>query len=162
MKSKILNELLIIIVLTVLLGIIVYFIPNTVLRLVIGLLVLLLFPGYALMAALFPRKNALGSIEWLTYSLVVSIVIISLIGIILNYTPWGITLHSSLITNGLFILAAATIAMFRRYRLADEERGDIRWSFRFSFGNNQSVTDRVISCILIVAILGAAVTMIYA
>lgn len=162
MKSKIFNELLIIIILTVLLGIIVYFSPNTVFRLMIGLPVLILAPGYALLATLFPRKNALGSIEWLAYSLVVSVVVIAFIGIILNYTPWGITLRSSLIFNGVFILMAVAIAMFRRYRLADEERGDIHWSFRFSFGNNQSVTDRVISGLLVVAILGAAATMIYA
>jgi uncharacterized membrane protein len=161
-KNKILNELLIIIFLTVLLGVIVYFAPYLVLRLVLGLPVLLLFPGYALLAALFPRRNALGSIEWVAYSLGVSIAVVSLIGILLNYTPWGITLHSSLIANGVFIVVAATFALCRRYGLADEERGNIRWNFKFPFGKNRSVTDRVIFGILMLAILGAAVAMIYA
>lgn len=162
MKNKILNELLVIIILTVLLGLIIYFAPNLILRLILGLPVLILFPGYALLTALFPRKNALGGIEWMAYTLAVSIAVVSLIGIILNYTPWGITINSALIANGVFIVAAAAFAWCRRYRLADEERDGLKWHFGFSFGKKQSIVDRLISGILMLAILGAAVAMIYA
>lgn len=124
---------------------------------------LLLFPGYALLAALFPRRNALGSIEWIAFSLAVSIAVVSLIGIILNYTPWGITVNSALVANALFIIATAAVAWARRYLLDDVERDLFQWHFSLPFFNsNQNTADKVISGVLMLAVLGAAVTMIYA
>jgi uncharacterized membrane protein len=161
-RKKILNELLIIIILTVLLGVIVYYSPNSILRAVLGLPVLLFFPGYALLAALFPKRSALGSIEWMAFSLGVSIAVVSLIGVILNYTPWGITLRSALIANAVFVIAASLAAWWQRFRLADAERVHFRLNLELPFGKNRSIADNVISGVLTLAILGAIVTMVYA
>jgi uncharacterized membrane protein len=132
------------------------------LRAVLGLPVLLFFPGYALLAALFPKRSALGSIEWTAFSLGVSIAVVSLIGLILNYTPWGITLRSALMANAVFIIAASIAAWCQRYRMADAERVTFRFNFKLPFGKNRSITDNVISGVLTLAILGAIVTIIYA
>jgi uncharacterized membrane protein len=160
-KIRVLNELLLIIILTVLLGIIVYFSPSSILRVIFGLPALLFFPGYALLSALFPARDALHSLEWAAFSLAVSIAAVSLIGIILNYTPWGITLHSALLANAGFIIAAAALAWLRRYRINATERGIVQFNIKLPFDQNQNTADKIISIILALAVLGAAGTLVY-
>jgi uncharacterized membrane protein len=52
----------------------------------------LFFPGYVFITALFPEKKELDNLERLALSLGLSIAIVPLIGLLLNYTPWGIRL----------------------------------------------------------------------
>ena len=162
MKIKIPNEQLLIILLTVLLILIITLLPSSVLRVALGLPALFLFPGYALLSALFPRRNALSNIEWTVFTLGISIAVVSLIGIILNYTPWGLTVNTVLNTNAIFIVVAAVFAWFRRYRLNITERFVIQLNIKLPLTGTQNVTDKVISGILLFTILGAAVAMIYA
>src|SRR3972149_42796 len=61
-------------------------------RIILGLPFVLFFPGYALMAALFPRKDDIDPIERVALSLGLSIAVVPLIGLALNYSPWGIRL----------------------------------------------------------------------
>ena len=61
-------------------------------RIVLGVLFVLFFPGYTLVAALFPARNSIGRIERLALSFGLSIAVVPLIGLGLNYTPWGIRL----------------------------------------------------------------------
>ena len=66
------------------------------LRIALGLAFVLFFPGYTLIAALFPRKEQLGGIERMTLSFGLSIAVVPLIGFALNYTPWGIRVYPTL------------------------------------------------------------------
>jgi uncharacterized membrane protein len=47
----------------------------------------LFFPGYTLISALFPRKDSLSGVERLALSFGLSIAVVPLIGLILNYMP---------------------------------------------------------------------------
>ena len=67
------------------------FSPWDVLRIVLGLPLVLFFPGYTLLLALFPRKDRLGGVERLVLSIGLSIVITAFLGLIINFTAWGIT-----------------------------------------------------------------------
>lgn len=60
------------------------------LRIFLGVLFLLFFPGYTLLAALFPRKDSLDPFERVALSFVLSIAVVPLLGLILNYTPGGL------------------------------------------------------------------------
>ncbi len=60
--------------------------PSNILRIILGLPFLLFFPGYTLVAALFTRKEGMGSIERVALSFGLSIAVVPLIGLILNYT----------------------------------------------------------------------------
>jgi uncharacterized membrane protein len=60
------------------------------LRIAISLIFILFFPGYTLVAALFPKKGALDGMERIALSFGLSIALVPLIGLALNYTPWGI------------------------------------------------------------------------
>ena len=125
------------------------------LRIVLGLPFLLFFPGYALIAALFPRKESLSGIERVALSFGLSIAVVPLIGLILNYTPWGIRLYPILISLMVFIVAMSGVAYYRRRRLSPQERFGVSFNIKMPSWKGQSMADKVLSVVLVVAILGA-------
>ena len=56
-----------------------------------------------------------------------SIAVVPLIGLILNYSPWGIRLESILWSVASFIFIMVAIAWLRRKRLPEEERFGIEF-----------------------------------
>src|SRR5659263_694396 len=72
---------------------------ESVLRNILGLPLVLFLPGYALIAALFPAKSDLDGIERTALSFGLSIAVVPLMGLGLNYTPWGIRLLPILIST---------------------------------------------------------------
>jgi uncharacterized membrane protein/LysM repeat protein len=90
-------------------------------RVALGLPFVLFFPGYALVAALYPRKDDLEAIERIALSLGLSIAVVPLIGLALNYSPWGIRLNPILAFVTLFIVLAAAAALYRRQTVLPEE-----------------------------------------
>lgn len=120
MKIKIRNELIPLNVLVVVLIIAIIFFPSNALRIVLGLPFVFFFPGYALMAALFPGKKGINTIERIALSFGISIAIVPLIGLILNYTRWGIRLEPVLYSVASFIFIASIVAWLRRRRLPEQ------------------------------------------
>jgi uncharacterized membrane protein len=161
LRIKIGNELLPLNLLVILLIVAIIFTPSVVLRIVLGLPFVFFFPGYALTAALFPKREGLGGIERIALSFGMSIAVVALIGLILNYTWWGITLESTLYSVASFIFLVSIIAWVRRKRLPEEERFDINFQLRLP-GWGWSAWDTVLSVVLVVAILGALGMLGYA
>ncbi len=157
------NELWLIDVLTILLILIITFSPSaTILRIILGLPLVLFFPGYNLIAALFPRKENLGGVERVALSFGLSIAVAPLMGLILNYTPWGIRIYPVLISLTAFILVMSGLAWHRRRRLAPNERFVVEiHSHLASPFEGKGVVDRALSAILIAAIIGAIGTLGY-
>jgi uncharacterized membrane protein len=153
--------LLLINLLTWLLVIIINFVPSSVVRIIIGLPFVLFFPGYALILALFPRKEGLSGIERVALSFGLSIAVVPLIGLILNYTPWGIRLEPILYSITFFIFVMSIITLLRQRRLPEGER----FSIQFTLGRpalwRGSAWDKVLSIVLVLAILGALGTLGY-
>ena len=102
MKLK--YDLLFIVILNIFLILIIYFLPNLALQIILGLPALLLFPGYTLIRALFPKKGSLHTTETLALSFGLSMLLVAFIGLILNYTSWGIQLNTILFAN-VFLLS---------------------------------------------------------
>lgn len=114
MKNKLPIGLLIIDILTIILVISVLLIDSKVIRLILGIPFLLFFPGYTLIAALFPEKQeGMPGIERATLSFISSVVIVVFIGLGLNYTPWGIKLEPVAYSISVFILVVSIFAFFR-------------------------------------------------
>jgi uncharacterized membrane protein len=155
------NELAAISILTVLLIIIIAFLPSNPLRIVLGLPFILFFSGYTLIAALFPKKAELGSIERVALSFGLSIAVVPLIGLILNYTPWGIKLYPILVSITLFILVTSGAAWYRRHKLPEEERLSISFNVTLPRWAAMSGWDKVLSIVLVVSILGAIGALAY-
>ena len=114
--------------------------PIDVFRIIMGLTFVLFFPGYAFISALYPRKTELSGIERFTLSAVMSIAVVPLLGLMLNFTPWGIRLYPILIILIGFIIVMSVIAISRRSRLAANERFTFTLALSFmeriSSGNN--------------------------
>lgn len=85
MKIRTTPALIVVNIIAILLLIVVFLFPNTIFRVVLGLPVVLLFPGYTLISVLFYRRGIMESVERLALSLVLSIAIIPIIGLILSY-----------------------------------------------------------------------------
>ena len=66
-------------------------IPYVYIRYVLGSVFVLLLPGYSLIKTLFPTKE-IDNIERTALSIGMSLALVPLVGLLLNYTPWGIRL----------------------------------------------------------------------
>ena len=161
MRVKFQSDLLLLNIITVLLIFFITFLPSNPLRIALGLPFVLFFPGYVLIAALFPRRNALDGMEKIALSFGLSIVLVSLVGLVLNYTPWGIRLYPILISLAIFTAAVSVVAWYRRRKLAEAGRFIIPFRLNLASWRGQKLVDKVLSVILIVAILGAAGTLGY-
>jgi uncharacterized membrane protein len=164
MKTREGKDLWLIGILTVLLVVVIVSIPFTVPRIILGLPFLLFFPGYTLMAALFPKKGSLGGVERLALSFGLSIAVVVLTGLVLNFTPWGIRLYPILISLGVFIIVASGVAWYRRRKLAREERFTVSFNFRLPFFQDwqkRTTADNVLSLLFAVVIAVAIGTVGY-
>jgi len=84
-----------------------------VLRIVLVLPLVLFIPGYTLLSAIFPKRGSLSGVERIAFSFGLSIAITILIGIILNYTPWGIKPYPILISTTILIVIIMFIAWYK-------------------------------------------------
>jgi uncharacterized membrane protein len=141
-------------ILIIFLIIIIVFAPSVAVRIIFGLPFVLFFPGYSLILALFPKKDRMGNIERVALSFGLSIAVVPLIGLILNYTSWGITLYSTLYSVAGFIFAMSLVAWLRLRSLDKSERFSIEFEInRPTWSGNK--WDKALSLILVAAILGA-------
>ena len=88
---------------------------NAVIRVVLGLPLALLLPGFALTALLLPQRK-LTVAEWLAYTVGLSLACLVLSGLVLNLTLWGLTPESWIVLLGLIALAASGLAYRRQQR----------------------------------------------
>ena len=98
---------------------------ETPVRIILGLLLVLFLPGYSLIAALFPANDDLDldGIERIAPELLgLGIAVVPLLGLALNYTPFGIRLVPILVVLSVFTVSLAVIAGVRRQGLSEGER----------------------------------------
>lgn len=160
-------DLILVMVLTLLcaLFILVPVLNETIIRTVLGLLLVLFLPGYALIASLFPKRDDLDTIERLALSFGLSIAITPLIGLALNYTPFGIRLDPILFSLSGVTLLLSAVAYLRRRRTPEEDRFSVDFAgffrgVRESF-QGESKTGKILSVVLILSIILAIATTAY-
>ena len=89
--------------------------PLNTFRWVLGSIFVLYLPGYTLLQFLFPKRSEFDALERFALSIGVSLAIVPLIGLLLNYTPWGIRLAPITASLGIFTIATAVVAATRKY-----------------------------------------------
>jgi uncharacterized membrane protein len=130
--------------------------------LVLGLVLALFSPGYSLIAAVFPKRDDLDIAQRLALSFGLSIVVVVLVGVVLNYTPGGIGFWPVLIALPVFVIAASGVACYRRRRLPPEARFEPRFRLPLAgFRRRPHRWDRVLLGLLAVVIIGAIGTLVY-
>lgn len=155
------HELLAILGLSFLLIATIYLLPIPALRIILGGPYVLFFPGYTLVAALFPGKDDLEGIERLGLSLGLSIAVLPLMGLALNYTPFGITLLSTVISATSFMLVTCGIAYYRRGRFPPEERYAVRIEIDPEGWRASGLVDRSLTVVLGLSIVAAVGTFLF-
>lgn len=135
------------------------------LRIILGLPFVLFVPGYVFIFALFPEKpgrhKGIEPIERVALSLGMSIAIVPLIGLGLNYTPWGIRLEPILISLLIFVAGSSVFGVYRWRRLEAERRHVIEFQVGWlSLG--QTRLDMALTVALAVSILAAVGALIWA
>jgi uncharacterized membrane protein len=86
-------------------------------RLLLGFGYVLIVPGYALQAALFPREDDLDGVERVGLSLGLSVAVVPVLALILDRLPWGLRLWPIALSEVGATLIFAAIALWRRGRL---------------------------------------------
>ncbi len=142
------------------------FLSDSPIRTILGLPLVLFLPGYALIAALFPGKDDLDGIERVALSFGLSIAVVPLIGLGLNYTQWGIRLVPILVFLTNFIIIMSFVAIYRREALGDEAFSVDFDKLASSFKNEiitdpGSKTDRILTIVLVISILASVMTLAY-
>jgi hypothetical protein len=88
--------------------------PLVYLRYVLGVPLILFLPGYSLMKALFPEKEK-DLFENIIFSVGLSLALTPLVGMLLNYTPWGLTVWSVTLSIFILITTLTFTGVFREY-----------------------------------------------
>ena len=160
MNIKTRNELIPLNLLVFVLMVAIIFFPSNVLRVILGLPFLLFFPGYVLVAALFPKKKGVDNIERVALSFGMSILVVVLIALIFNYTPWGIRVETLLYSTAFFIFATSIVSWLRRKKLPERDRFGIEFHLAVP-GWDEGMLNRVLFVIMVLVILGTVGTLSY-
>ena len=160
-------DILIVILITILgvISVVTLELNETFIRPILGLLLTLFLPGYSIIAFIYPEREDLNNIERLALSFGLSIAITPLIGLILNYTSFGIRLIPLLLSLSLFTVLMISGAYIRRNKIPKTERFyiDIKrhYSNMINLFKKESRGNKTLSAILIILIISAISIAIY-
>ena len=127
----------------------------------LGFIFILFAPGYVLTAALFPGDLDLGWIERLALTVGLSISLVALIGLGLNFTSLGILLEPVLVALLLFITGVGAIAYWRRMKLPHNQRLSLSIEINPPNWSSYSRADKVATVALAASLAFAAGTVVY-
>jgi len=136
-------------------------------RVPLGLAMVLFVPGYSLIAALFPRRDDLDGIERVALSFGLSIAVVPLIGLLLNYTPWGIRLTPVVVSLALFTIAMAITAHWRRTQLPEDQRFSVQFRRGIDavkaelLAESHSRLDKALTILLVLSIIASVTALVY-
>jgi uncharacterized membrane protein len=161
-------------------------VEETPLRILFGLPLVLFIPGYALIGVLFPEhgtspsadgsteesvgagdRSGIDGIERVALSFGLSIAVVPLLGLVLNFTPWGIRLVPIMISVSVFAIVMSAIAARRRWELPTEERFHVPYQAWYHSGREElfspeSRIDAVLNVVLVLSVLLAVGSVGYA
>ncbi|MEM2454512.1 MAG: DUF1616 domain-containing protein [Candidatus Bathyarchaeia archaeon] len=95
-----------------------FFAAITFMRYALGSIMVLFLPGYSLVETLYPSGDELSPLERLALSIGLSLALAPLVGLVLNYTPWGIKLNPIMFSLIILTLLLLLISAYRKFTLA--------------------------------------------
>lgn len=147
-------------------------------RIAFGLLFVFTAPGYAVTAALFPRSGAgadgsgpggarISGVERVALSMGLSVGIVPLVGLVLNFTPWGVRPAPVILALSALTVAATGAAVLRRRSIPREERFAVpvrRWwrDARTWIRGPSSRRDRALNLVLAALVVTSLAGFAYA
>jgi len=160
-------------------------VSDTAVRVVFGLPLVLFLPGYAVVAAVFPGKRGVESdkgidggvgstgrhgiagLERIALSIGLSIALVPLVSLALNFTPWGIRLLPAMSGLTVLIVGSLVVAVGRRRAISPDERFTVPYktwitACRQELLNADTRTDTALNIVLVGAVLLATTSVGYA
>jgi len=112
-------------------------------------------------------REGIDGIERVALSFGLSIAIVPLIGLVLNFTPWGIRLIPIAVSVSLFTLISVAVAARRRHDLTPDGRFSVPYQTWIETGRSElfdpeSRTDAALNVVLVMSILLAVGSVGYA
>lgn len=95
--------------------------PIVYVRYVLGSVFVLLLPGYSLIKAVFPLKREIDIVERIAFSMGLSLALVPVVVLILNYSPWGIGFTPIILSLLALTLTFATVAIIREQQTKTKE-----------------------------------------
>lgn len=159
MRIKTSHLLLVLDLLTLILILTVTLLPGNVINIILGLPFVLFFPGYCLLSALLTRKDILKSLERIALSFGLSLAIVPLICLLLNYLPWGLSVNSILYSLSIFTLITSGIAWLRQRGLSETEKTEV--TLNFTGWGKKTAFEKILSVILVLVVIGLVGVLVY-
>ena len=133
----------------------------------LAILLVLFAPGYVLVAALFPGslKPLEPDIDWIeriALSFGLSIAVVPLLSLVLNFTPWGIRFAPVVATITLFTVGVGCVAYWRRIRLPPNQRLSLTVDLAVPDWKEYDDLDKALTIALCTSIVVAGGTLAYA
>ena len=155
MKSQM--DLVAIVVVNVLLVTFIYLASFEPLRVGLGVLLVMLLPGYGVVSAMFPRGGNLDGVERIAVGFGLSLALVPLLGIAIHFSPWDLNLASIVLTLTVWTFVFIGIALWRRRTVRFDERFNVDWTSAWS-GRATTLRpiDLVVRSVLILLVVGGA------
>lgn len=128
----------------------------------LAILLVVLAPGYMLVALLFPSGSVLDWIERLVLSFGASTVVLALVGLALAVSPVGLDLVSLVVALLGFTVGVGLGAYLRRIQLPVEERLRLDLRIDAPRWRGETAVDRIITLAIAASIVAAAGALAYA
>ena len=111
--------------------------------------------------------GGIGLLDRFALSFGASIAVVPLIGLVLDFTPWGIRLVPVVVAVGGFTLLTTALAVVRRWNVPDAERFSVpfrRWgaAIRTSFLHPETRVDAALNVVVVLCVLLAVASVGYA
>lgn len=134
----------------------VVFIPTCPFQVGLALATILLFPGYVLLALVYPKKDTMSGLERTGLVATLSIAIVILFGFILSILAVGIEVI--LVLLNVLVIAGAGYAFYRRRKIPEADRYELRvnWGFLQKKGRKWERVFIGFAIIVLLSVIGMA------
>lgn len=126
-----------------------------------AILLVVLVPGYLLIAALYPADKEIGWLVRLFLSFVLSLAVVPLLALALNFSPFGISLVPLVVTVLAFSLGIGWVAYRRRMRLPIQRRLSATLELRVPAWGTYSGLEKVLAVSLAMTLVSTGSILSY-
>src|SRR5437660_6881414 len=127
----------------------------------LALPIILFVPGYLATATIFPSDRDLDWVGRTAISVGLSITIVFLLGILLNYSPWGLRFGPVFSAIAITTALVGAAAYWRRMRLSFSERLSATLEISFAEWNRSGTVDKTLGVVLVASVTMALGTIVY-
>lgn len=160
-RLRLKNEVLIIMAYAVVFLVVSFWIKGAI-GTALGLPMALILPGYAIVSALFPKKEPISGWKRFALSLLVQILIVPSLGLAMHFTSFGLQTFSLVALSSGTVLIASTIAYYRRSRTSPDDRFELSIPIPEAWWPRSGAWDKVLSVVVLMAAVLAAAAFVFA